>query len=366
MVSPFLLLFGLVLIAHSGVADYNVHWTTPSKDVSGSMPLGNGVMAANVWVEPQNSQFGLYIARPDAWDENADLLKLTKISITVDPPIDISSLSFDQTLDLPTSTIFITLQTPKFTLVGSFWIDYHSPQLICNFTSTQDFTLEVKMEPWRTTKQPVLPNFQGWFCDTRYTYPDVIVSSIKPFFPKDILEWYHRNEDQDYFASTLNRQGLGSAQSSVPNILLGRQFGGAIFGPDLQRVTSTKLVSKSLQKEIILIVATHTSQTSDVLQWEQQLNAIIKTNPSRMKHEVSWKMFWDQSFIFLTPAKTAKNQKKASEETFTVTQQYLIWRLLQAWQSKAPFPIKFNGMLYVAQDGLSPDDRYAVHLLNHY
>lgn len=31
---------------------FNVVWTSPSKDYNGSMPIGNGELAANVWVEP--------------------------------------------------------------------------------------------------------------------------------------------------------------------------------------------------------------------------------------------------------------------------------------------------------------------------
>ena len=31
---------------------YNVVWDSPSKDYNGSMPIGNGDIGANVWVEP--------------------------------------------------------------------------------------------------------------------------------------------------------------------------------------------------------------------------------------------------------------------------------------------------------------------------
>ena len=31
---------------------YNVVWDSPSDDQHGSMPIGNGDLAANVWVEP--------------------------------------------------------------------------------------------------------------------------------------------------------------------------------------------------------------------------------------------------------------------------------------------------------------------------
>lgn len=41
--------------AASAVGDslpaYNEVWTSKSTDITGSMPIGNGVQAANVWVE---------------------------------------------------------------------------------------------------------------------------------------------------------------------------------------------------------------------------------------------------------------------------------------------------------------------------
>lgn len=49
-----------------GVDDYNVVWDTPSADAAGSMPLGNGEIALNAWVEPSGDLL-FYIARTDAW-----------------------------------------------------------------------------------------------------------------------------------------------------------------------------------------------------------------------------------------------------------------------------------------------------------
>ena len=34
------------------VSKYNVIWESPSEDYNGSMPIGNGALAANVWVDP--------------------------------------------------------------------------------------------------------------------------------------------------------------------------------------------------------------------------------------------------------------------------------------------------------------------------
>lgn len=54
---------------------YNVVWDSPSKDYNGSMPIGNGDLAANVWVEPTGDLIfifpkvipGLAVARIRNW-----------------------------------------------------------------------------------------------------------------------------------------------------------------------------------------------------------------------------------------------------------------------------------------------------------
>ena len=44
----------------------NVVWDSPSKDYNGSMPIGNGDLAANVWVEPTGDLI-FYLSKSDSW-----------------------------------------------------------------------------------------------------------------------------------------------------------------------------------------------------------------------------------------------------------------------------------------------------------
>lgn len=49
-------LSGALVWSARGASDpleaYNVLWTSPSQNASGSMPIGNGEVGVNVWVEP--------------------------------------------------------------------------------------------------------------------------------------------------------------------------------------------------------------------------------------------------------------------------------------------------------------------------
>ena len=46
------------------VNQYNVVWDTPSKDSNGSMPIGNGDIGLNAWVD-QKGQICFYISKTE-------------------------------------------------------------------------------------------------------------------------------------------------------------------------------------------------------------------------------------------------------------------------------------------------------------
>jgi len=77
--------------AAARVSANNVIWTSPSKNSLGSMPIGNGDLGANVWVEPSGGSAGaslvLLLSKTDAFDEFNRLLKLGRIRIKTTPPL---------------------------------------------------------------------------------------------------------------------------------------------------------------------------------------------------------------------------------------------------------------------------------------
>src|SRR6195952_4438361 len=74
---PFVLLFfsAITLSAYANqkpsstdtsLNKYNVSWNTPGPGSAQSMPLGNGDIGLNVWVE-KNGDLVFYISKTDAW-----------------------------------------------------------------------------------------------------------------------------------------------------------------------------------------------------------------------------------------------------------------------------------------------------------
>ncbi|MCC6821544.1 MAG: hypothetical protein IT579_12495, partial [Verrucomicrobia subdivision 3 bacterium] len=82
----------------------NVIWNSPSKDSFGSMPLGNGDVGANVWVE-ENGDLVFYVSKVDAFDSNHLLPKLGRVWIRFAPALE--TKHFTQSLVLRDGAIAI-------------------------------------------------------------------------------------------------------------------------------------------------------------------------------------------------------------------------------------------------------------------
>ena len=90
----------------AGMDRYNVVWDSPSADAHGSMPIGNGDIGLNAWVEP-SGDLVFYISKTDAWDENGRLCKVGRVRVTFDPPLPVTG-DFRQELKLRDGLIEIT------------------------------------------------------------------------------------------------------------------------------------------------------------------------------------------------------------------------------------------------------------------
>ena len=92
------------------------------------MPIGNGDIGANVWVEP-SGDICFYLSKTDSWDKHSELLKLGKLRVRLTPNPFSNVTRFKQELDLQDGVIKIagaSLQ-PKAAADLRFWIDAHHP-----------------------------------------------------------------------------------------------------------------------------------------------------------------------------------------------------------------------------------------------
>ena len=63
-------------------------------------------------------------------------------------------------------------------------------------------------------------------------------------------------------------------------------------------------------------------------------------------HVSWWAQKWASHYIDISSSSDDRNVKR---DTAHITQTYILWRFIQLSQARSPYPIKFNGMLYIAQ-----------------
>ena len=103
----------------------NVVWNSPSQDAHGSMPLGNGDVGVNAWVEP-SGDLVFYVSKTDAWDENGRLCKIGRVRVQFDPPLAVAA-HFEQALVLRDGVITIQSAVGKSPTKIRLWVDADQP-----------------------------------------------------------------------------------------------------------------------------------------------------------------------------------------------------------------------------------------------
>jgi alpha-L-fucosidase 2 len=322
-----------------------VTWHDPSEGSSGSMPLGNGRLAANVWVD-RNGLCNAYLSRGDAWAEYGNLLKLSLIQlrITHNETNPLCNLAyFSQTLDLSTATIEIDAHTQSQTHITlRIWIDPEYDTLRIQGTSSAFVQVELLLQCWRNKKRQLTPPEQHYLHNHApypvFMYPDTYAES-----DKNNIILYHRNESSCW-QDNLSHQGLDGFIEKGEDPLLFRTFGTCVSGDHFRRIQADCLRSVGALKQWTLACSTYTAQTEQVDTWLAELDVYhqrawnISWDAQYKKQCDVWNQFWDQSGIHIS-GNTWGNR---------VSQGYALQRFINACAGGGPYPIKFNGSLFTA------------------
>ncbi len=130
--------------------DCNVTWDSPSGDSFGSMPLGNGDLGANVWVE-ENGNLAFYLSKVDAFDAGHLLPKLGRIRLRLDPALDVHE--FQQTLVLRETAIEVKAGDVQLRV----WIDANQPVVRVQGASATPLKATLSVESLRPMQDDSKP-----------------------------------------------------------------------------------------------------------------------------------------------------------------------------------------------------------------
>lgn len=329
------------------VDQYDVIWNAPSEDASGSMPLGNGEVGINLWVE---DDLLFYIGRTDAWSENARLLKLGRVRVKLSPNPFVEAKDFLQRLQLSNGEIEVGAGGCQIRV----WVDAFEPVVRLEVQCEQGVEVEVSLEVWRDQERQLqgeeLHSAYG-LCQAPFPVmvsPDAVVPAMV-----DRIVWFHRNESS-VWPQVMETQGLAEWAGEEEDPLIYRTFGGLIRGEGLVSVDEKTLRSKVPLRTTQISFYTHTEQTSSALDWIKGLGQEVarmdfrSVGEAREAHQTWWQMFWERSWLRLG----------GTAEAQAVSQAYALQRFVGACGGRGSFPIKFNGSIFTVEahgDGVDFD-----------
>jgi len=334
----------------------SVVWTTPSKNASGSMPLGNGVVGANAWVE-ENGDLCFYISRVDSWSECERLLKIGKIRITLDPPLLPAAserLEFKQELLLSRGQMRVTVGERPGGVELLLFVVPGQPLIIVEGRFGELRSVRCVLEDWRTQDRVLEapPELQSAWAmrDAPADVPrELLTESADTIVSRaDAVAWYHHNATS-IVPFTIRRQGLADVATLVPDPILYRTFGGLMTGIEMKATSPTSLASTEPRHRFRVGISVPCVQSERIEDWLAQAEAV---RPSRIMNDAShaeqtiedWQGLWHRSWII-----ASADSSPAREECELITRAYALQRYMLACASRGDFPIKFNGSIFTVE-----------------
>jgi len=324
----------------------NVVWDSPSTGANGSMPLGNGEVGLNLWVE-KDGDLLFYIARTDAWSECCRLLKLGRVRVGLTPNPFVAGAPFRQKLNLREGCVEIAAGTVELRV----FVDAKLPVVYVAGHSAKPVRVRAAVEIWRTERRDLKAeekkypyhNAGSWTMrGAQYGPKDVAVwesADVVDDGPDDAVVWYHRNA-YSIVPFTMKHQGLESVAHLAGDPLLNRTFGGWMSAVGFVKDGKTALRSVREVNDFVLKIVAHTAQTKTVDAWRQQAQRLLKQSPAPQdaaKRTADWwSKFWDRSWIVA----------EGSAALRRLTEAYALQRWINACGGRGNYPIKFNGSIF--------------------
>jgi hypothetical protein len=327
-----------------------VVWTEAASDASASMPLGNGEVGLNAWIEA-NGDLCMYVARTDAFSEICRLLKVGKVRVRVEPNPLAAGGRLRQELRLVDGCMQAQLGDEERRVDLVLWADHREPIVHVTVEARTPVRVAVSTEPWRTRRVPVGDASLG---DSAWTMrkapkgtegaeePDTVLED-----DRDRLAWWHRNETS-VVTQTLRHQGLGELVGKVPDPLLHRTFGAVVRGEGLRRAGARTLTTAAPQARTGIVICTHVAQTPTADAWLRQAEAVLAASaPAAQSADGTaawWRAFWRRSYIVVEAADPAQRPLTAA-----ITRAWFLQRWVAACGGRGRYPIKFNGSLFTVE-----------------
>ena len=310
--------------------DYNLTWKSPSADSFGSMPLGNGDVGANVWVET-NGDLLFYVSKVDAYDAGHVLKKLGRVRVRFLPAL--ATTDFQQSLLLREGAIAIHAGDVRLRV----WADANQPVIRVTGTSASPVTVVASFETLRPCAEQ----------------EDEV----------DRLAWGYRNTTSDWIKH-VQAQNTPAFAAEVHDPILNRTSGCRMSGEGFVRA-GTRSLKRKETCGVDLSVKVISLQTPTLADWFAELEKPAASDWEA--HCQWWNAFWNRSFIFVTScgegnidmdqcrfeqfpqgalAYAGHKEIPAAANAFQISQRYALERFCEAAAGRGAVPPPYNGSIF--------------------
>ena len=343
------------------ISKYNVSWDSPGLDYKSSMPLGNGDISLNAWVEP-SGDLVFYIGKTDSWDNYGRLLKIGRVRVSLNPKPVLPLVSFIQTQNLIDATISVNFGKGHESVEMKLWVDANNPVIQVAVKSSRPTDILVTNELWRTEKQE-LPSIEvsdvmfDWEKENHQHGPTIVEpDSIIPYLTGSI-GWLHYNRKS--VGPEMCAEIQGTTGFERVDHLLHRTFGAIVTAENATVVDEKTLKTDfSIQHQISIFVLT--MHPASPQQWLDSIGKLvlettgIPISERFESHKKWWEDFWNRSWINVTSNKP--EDSVSVNDAFLVSRAYALQRFINACGGRGAYPIKFNGSIFTVPFAGSPGD----------
>ncbi len=330
---------------HADPSRYNVVWDSPSNDSFGSMPLGNGDVGLNVWVEP-NGDLLLYVSKVDAFDAGHLLPKLGRIRFRMDPPLPIGT--FRQTLSLIDASVQIEAGDARLRV----WVDANQPVVRLEGTSQTPRAGILTLESLRPLAGASAP------------LPQQGTAGVLFDDKENRLAWCYRNMSSRW-AENFKSQNTPEFVARTRDPILHRTSGCLLRAEGFVREGPAILKSRKAATRFDCSVSVVSSQPESLEQWLTGASGPVKADWKA--HCAYWKSFWDRSYVNITRggegafnldqcrytqfaqgSRAYEGHKliDAAKNVAQISQRYALERFCQAAASRGAVPPPYNGSIF--------------------
>ena len=331
------------------VATHDVMWDSPSTNATGSMPLGNGDIGLNVWVEP-SGDLVILVGKSDSFDEFNRLLKVGRLRVKTTPALVQPGRTFLQTLRLEDGSIEIKTGDA----LVRVWVDANNPIVQVDVTGTTPRSVQVLADNWRKENRELnRPIQHGEGHSARGNFPDKKRVNADTVLAKTARQigWCHHNVESQW-KKNLEHTALGAEVARGTDPILDRSFGALVRASGCAAVSDTELKTTepttAFKAQILCVTSFADSPEIWRAQTEKKWAEVeaASTEARFAAHAAWWHDFWNRSWIDIN----------ADAKAQTISRAYALQRFVTACAGRGPLPIKFNGSLFTVT-GTDPDFR---------